>query len=179
VAVLTAWGKLRSWVYIGHFIAGMELYELTESLAGLPVEVEFISFDDILKTGIPRDVKVLINCGRANSAWCGGEHWKNEKIIEAITAWVAKGGGLIGVAEPSACQHNTQYFQLSHLLGVDREIGLTLNKGQMKFSIPDEKHFIMKDLENDIDFGSDIDKVFLVDKDTKVLAEKEGSPKIA
>ena len=27
--------------------------------------------------------------------------------------------------------------------------------------------------------GNDIDKVFLMDKDTKVLAEKEGSPKIA
>jgi beta-D-galactosyl-(1->4)-L-rhamnose phosphorylase len=179
VAVLTAWGKLRSWVYVGHFIHGMELYEVTESLAGLPVDVTFISFDDILCNGIPKDCRVIINAGRVNSAWTGGEHWKNEKITEAITAWVAKGSGFIGVAEPSACQHNTQYFQLSHLLGVDRETGLTLNKGQMKFSMPDEKHFIVQDIEGDIDFGNDIDKVFLADKDTKVLAEKDGSPKVA
>jgi beta-D-galactosyl-(1->4)-L-rhamnose phosphorylase len=179
VAVLTAWGRLRSWVYVGHFIHGMELYEVTESLAGLPIDITFISFDDILRSGIPKDCRVIINAGWVNSAWTGGEHWKNEKIIEAITAWVAKGGGFIGVAEPSACQHNTQYFQLAHLLGIDRETGLTLNKGRMKFSLPDEKHFIMQDIEGDIDFGKDIDNVFLVDKDTKVLAEKDGSPKVA
>jgi beta-D-galactosyl-(1->4)-L-rhamnose phosphorylase len=179
VAVLTAWGKLRSWICNGHFIHGLELNEITESLAGLPVDVEFISFDDILKTGIPRGVKVLINSGRADSAWCGGEHWKNEKIIEKITEWVAKGGGFIGVGEPSACKYNNQYFQLSHVLGVDKEIGLTLSKDKMKYSAPTEKHFIMHDLEGDIDFGNDIDKVFVVDKDTKVLAAREGSPKIA
>jgi len=179
VAVLTAWGKLRSWVYVGHFIHGMELYELTESLAGLPVNVTFLSFDDILQNGIPKDNQVIINAGRANSAWTGGELWKNEKIIEAITDWIANGGGFIGVAEPSAYQHNTQYFQLSHLLGVDRETGLTLNKSKIKFSVPDEKHFIMQDMEGDIDFGKDVDKVFVVDKETKVLAEKEGSVKIA
>jgi len=179
VAVLTAWGRLRCWVYVGHFIAGMELYELTESLAGLPVNVMFLSFDDILQNGVPKDCQVIINTGRVNSAWTGGDHWKNEKIIEVITDWVANGGGFIGVAEPSACQHNAQYFQLSHLLGVDREIGLTLNNGKIKFSVTDEKHFIVQDVKGDIDFGNDINKVFVVDKDTKVLAEKEGSPRVA
>ncbi len=124
VAVLTAWGKLRSWVYVGHFIHGMELYEVTESLAGLPVEVSFISFGDILDQGIPKDVDVVINAGKAGTAWSGGEHWKNEKIIEAITMWVADGGGFIGIGEPSACQFSGQYFQLSHKLGVDRDTGL-------------------------------------------------------
>ena len=179
VAILTAWGKLRSWVYVGHFIHGMELYELTESLAGLPVEVSFINFGDILEQGIPKNVDVIINAGKTGTAWSGGEHWRNEKIIETITGWVTKGGGFIGVGEPSALQHAGQYFQLSHLLGVDREIGLTLNKVKLTFTMPEKKHFILEDMERDIDFGKDIDNIFILGKDTMVLSEKDRSPKIA
>ncbi|MBA7531972.1 D-galactosyl-beta-1-_4-L-rhamnose phosphorylase [subsurface metagenome] len=179
VAVLTAWGKLRSWVYVGHFIHGMELYELTESLAGLPVEVSFISFGDILEQGIPKDVDVIINAGKAGTAWSGGEHWKNEQIIETITGWVAGGGGFIGVGEPSASQFSNQYFQLSHLLGVDREIGLTLNKVKLALTVSEKKHFILEDMESDIDFGKDIDNIFALGKNTKVLSQMDGSVKIA
>jgi beta-D-galactosyl-(1->4)-L-rhamnose phosphorylase len=178
VAVLTAWGKLRSWVYVGHFIHGMELYEVTESLAGLPVEVSFISFSDILDQGIPKDVDVIINAGKAGTAWSGGEHWKNEKIVETITRWVAYGGGFIGIGEPSACQHSGQYFQLSHILGVDRETGLKSGIVKPECAVSVKKHFIFEDIEEDIDFGKDIDNVFLNDKDTSVLSEKDGNPKI-
>jgi beta-D-galactosyl-(1->4)-L-rhamnose phosphorylase len=179
VAILSAWGKLRSWICNGHFIHGLELNELIESLAGLPVDVEFINFDDILKNGIPNDVKVLINSGRAHSSWCGGAHWKNEKVIEKITEWVAKGGGFIGIGEPSACEHSGQFFQLSHILGIDRAIGLSLSKSNLAYEITDEKHFIMIDIEGDIDFGKDIDNIFLLSKDAKVLIDKEDSPRIA
>ncbi|OHB55226.1 MAG: 1,3-beta-galactosyl-N-acetylhexosamine phosphorylase [Planctomycetes bacterium RBG_13_44_8b] len=178
-AVLTAWGKLRSWVYVGHFIHGMELYEVTESLAGLPIEVTFISFDDILQNGIPKDVKVIINAGRVNSAWSGGDWWKNEKIVSAITAWVAAGGAFLGVGEPSACMHSSQFFQLSHVLGIDRQTGETLGLSKRRFTLTGPEHFILQDLKGDMDFGSDIDNVFVVDKDTEVLAEKGGSPRIA
>ncbi|MBN2180302.1 MAG: hypothetical protein JW715_00200, partial [Sedimentisphaerales bacterium] len=179
VAVLTAWGKLRSWVYVGHFIEGMELYELTESLAGLPVDVTFISFEDILKSGIPKDCHVIINAGRLDNAWTGGEHWKNEKVIEAISSWIAEGGGFIGIGEPSACRHSSQYFQLSHILGVDRETGQTCGKPKRNYTLTEQKHFILEDTEGDIDFGDDIDDVYIVDKDTHVLADKDQSPKIA
>jgi len=179
VAVLTAWGKLRSWVYVGHFIHGMELYEVTESLAGLPVEVSFISFSDILDQGIPKDVDVIINAGKVGTAWSGGEHWKNEKIVETITRWVADGGGFIGIGEPSACQYSSQYFQLSHILGVDREIGIKSSIVKLECAVSVKNHFIFEDIEGDIDFGKDIDNVFIIDKDTSVLAEKDGSPKIA
>ena len=179
VAVLTAWGKLRSWVYVGHFIPGMELYELTESLAGLPLDVTFISFDDILRKGIPKDCRVIINAGRLDSAWTGGEHWKNEKVIEAITAWVAGGGGFIGVGEPSAYRHSSQYFQLAHILGVDRETGQTFGKPKRNYTIAEQKHFILEDTEGNIDFGDDIDNVYITDKDTQVLTESNQSPKVA
>ncbi|MBN1973342.1 MAG: 1,3-beta-galactosyl-N-acetylhexosamine phosphorylase [Sedimentisphaerales bacterium] len=178
-AVLTAWGRLRSWVYVGHFIHGMELYELTESLAGLPIEVSFISFDDILDKGIPDDVHVLLNAGRIGSAWSGGEHWKNEKIIDNITQWVAGGGGFIGIGEPSACQFSSQYFQLSHLMGVDREIGMTLNKVKIDVPVFKDEHFILNGIEGDMDFGRDIDKVYALDKNTTILSRNEESVKIA
>ncbi len=179
VAVLTAWGKWRSWVYVGHFIHGMELYEITESLAGLPVEVSFISFSDILNNGIPGDVDVIINAGRVGNAWSGGEHWRNEKVIETITKWVAGGGGFIGVGEPSACRYSSQYFQLSHLLGLDREIGLTMSGIKLDCKVSDKDKFILEDKVSDIDFGKDIDNVYVLGKDVMVLSEKDGSVKIA
>ncbi|MBN2103892.1 1,3-beta-galactosyl-N-acetylhexosamine phosphorylase [bacterium] len=179
VAVLTAWGKRRSWVYVGHFIHGMALYEITESLAGLPVEVSFISFDDILEQGIPVNTDVMINAGKAGTAWSGGEHWKNKKIIEAITEWVACGGGFIGIGEPSACQYSSQYFQLAHLLGVDREIGLTSNIMKLDITLSEGEHFILEDMNGDIDFGKDTENIFILGKETLALSEKNGSAKIA
>ena len=177
VAVLTAWGQWRSWDYVGHFIPGIEIYEMTESLAGLPIDVSFISFQDIQKHGIPDSVDVIINAGKAGSAWCGGEHWKNTKIIDAITGWVAAGGGFIGIGEPSAVKHNGQYFQLALLLGIDREIGLTLSHVKLPLSVL-SKHFILEDSDGELDFGKDIDNVYVLGSDTKVLAEKKGSPQI-
>ncbi|MBN2611787.1 MAG: 1,3-beta-galactosyl-N-acetylhexosamine phosphorylase [Bacteroidales bacterium] len=178
VAILTAWGKLRSWVYVGHFIHGMELYEVTESLAGLPVEVTYISFDDILKKGIPQDIHVIINAGKAGTAWSGGEHWKNEKILETVTQWVAQGGGFIGVGEPSAVHSTGQYFRLSHILGVDRETGDTLsNVKKEPVNLPNN-HFIAKDLKDEIDLGKTTDDIYLSGKNAKALSNKNGLSKI-
>ena len=179
VAVLTAWGKLRSWVYVGHFIHGMELYEVTESLAGLPVAVEFISFDDILKNGIPDDVHVILNAGRLDSAWCGGAYWKNEKVIEALSSWVANGGGFIGIGEPSACLHSSQYFQLSGVLGLDRQIAQNFGNPMRQYTKAELDHFILEDAKGEIDFGDDIDNICVNDKNTQVLVDKDNSPKIA
>ena len=179
IAILTAWGKLRSWICNGHFIHGLELNELIESLAGLPVEVEFMNFYDIMEKGIPGDVKVIVSCGRAGSAWCGGEHWKNETVVERITEWVGNGGGFIGIAEPSACEFNGQYFQLSHLLGLDREVGRSLSGDKRTFGLADGRHFITKDVTAEIDFGKDVDKIFVINDKTDVLVEKDKSPRIA
>ena len=179
IAVLTAWGKSRSWICNGHMIPGLELNEIIESLAGLPFEVEFLSFDDLLKQGIPHDVRGMINSGKAHSAWSGDIHWTDPRLIELVTEWVAQGGGLIGVGEPSACEHNGQYFQLAHLLGVDREIGRSLSKDKLTYQQADTKHFIMEDGGGEIDFGKDIDNVFVTSRDTRVLADRERSPRVA
>jgi beta-D-galactosyl-(1->4)-L-rhamnose phosphorylase len=179
VAILTAWGKWRSWDYVGHFIPGIEIYEITESLAGLPVDVSYISFNDLLENGIPKEVDVIINAGKIGTAWSGGEHWKNEKVIEAVNEWVSNGGGFIGIGEPSATEYTGQYFQLSQLLGVDKEIGLTTNNTKIAFEESEKNHFILEDLNDTIDFGKDIDNVFVLNKSTKVLKEKNGSVQIS
>lgn len=180
IAVLTAWGKLRSWICSGHMTHGLELNEILESLAGLPVDVEFISFDDIVSKGIPRDIKVILNAGRLDSAWSGGFHWANPAVVERLNAWVDAGGGFIGVGEPSATKHSTQYFQLSEVLGLDRDIGLRTAMGHYKFKLA-ESHFITRDLPAGAapDFGKDIDAIFVLGPETQVLTMKDHSPTVA
>ena len=182
VAVLTAWGKLRSWICSGHFTHGLDLNELIESIAGLPVDVEFISFDDLVTKGVPKGVKVIINCGREGSAWSGGHFWAITKVNEVLTQWVQKGGSLIGVAEPSAYPEAGQLFQLSHVLGLDRDRGERIANGKYKYAapaVPFAKHFITADLSAAPDFGKDVEGIYTLGAGTQVLCDREGSPRIA
>ncbi len=54
VGVLTYWGKLRSWMLapIGYERFGGENW--LEALSGLPVDVQFISFDEVIEKGVPQ-----------------------------------------------------------------------------------------------------------------------------
>jgi beta-D-galactosyl-(1->4)-L-rhamnose phosphorylase len=178
VAILSAWGQTRAWGCCGHYNRGNFYNEVMETVSGLPLNVRFISFDDILKGGIPKEVKVIINAGVANTSWCGGEHWGDGRIIEAISAFVHDGGGFIGVGEPSALRHSSQYFQLAHILGVDRELGLTKAFNRLEFRLPQTPHFILKDASSALDFGVDIDNIFIVDAGTSVQAAKGKSPMV-
>jgi len=182
VAVLTAWGDLRAWICSGHFTRGLELNEIIEALAGLPVDVEFISFDDLVKKGVPRGVKVILNAGREGSAWSGGHNWQEPKVSEILTQWVRKGGGLLGVAEPSAAASPGSLFRLSHLLGLDRDRGERLANGKFKYAVPPAPvapHFITADLPAAPDFGRDVDGIYVLGPDSQVLADRDGSPRIA
>ena len=179
VAVLTAWGSLRSWIASGHFTRGLDYNELMESLAGLPLDVVFIIFDDLLAGGVPKDVKVIINCGREGSAWSGGPYWKEPKVNEILTQWVQRGGGFIGIAEPSAVAEPGQLFKLSHLLGVDRDRGERLAHGKYKYATARGPHFITADLAAELDFGDDVEGIYVVDSKVEVLADNESSPRIA
>ncbi|MDQ9813292.1 lacto-N-biose phosphorylase central domain-containing protein, partial [Acinetobacter pittii] len=48
-AVLHYWGKLRSWTLSGHFHETYmhDLIHVNEALSGLPVDVDFINFEDV------------------------------------------------------------------------------------------------------------------------------------
>ena len=184
VVVLTAWGNLRAWTCSGHFTAGVELYAVLEALAGLPLDVQFISFDDLVAEGVPSGTKVIINAGRAGSAWSGGHFWSNPEIEAILTQYVQKGGGLVGIGEPSALAQPGQLFKLAQVFGLDRDCGERLANGKYKFTKPETAvgaHFITTDAPADtaLDFGKDIDGIYVFGPDTQVLAERDNSPRLA
>jgi beta-D-galactosyl-(1->4)-L-rhamnose phosphorylase len=184
VAVLTAWGDLRAWTCSGHYTPGVELYAVLEALAGLALDVQFISFDDLVAEGVPAGVKVVINAGRSGSAWSGGHFWSNPEVEAILTRWVQKGGGLIGIGEPSALPQRGQLFKLAQVFGLDRDLGERLANGKYKFTRPSgsyAEHFITADLAADaqLNFGKEVDGIYVFGPDTQVLAEREGSPRLA
>ncbi len=124
VGVLTAWGRLRSWTLSGHFHETYKhvLIHIIESLSGMPVDVEFLSFDDV-KNGKLDGIDVLINAGRANSVWSGGEMWNDALVIENVAKFAYNGGTFIGIGEPSACAGADRYFRMANVLGVDLDTG--------------------------------------------------------
>jgi 1,3-beta-galactosyl-N-acetylhexosamine phosphorylase len=179
VAMLNAWGRWKAW--INSFGAPQKFLvkrpdviqvagtNLLECLAGLPVDIDFLSFAEIHQNGVPKDVDVLINCGDAETAWSGGHWWANPKTIAAIRRFVHCGGGFIGCRGPSAFLHQGRYFQLADVLGVDKEVGPTLQSAPVMFSLRD-KHFITDDEIGAFDFGTRESFVFNADPATQVLA---------
>lgn len=175
VIVLTSWGKLRTWTCSGHLHEQpqIDLTNILESLAGLPLDVEFMNFSDLLDNGIPEDAKVIINAGVEGSAWSGGDVWDNDKLITMITDWVANGGGFIGVNEPTSSKRPDSFFSLNHVLGVDRNTGDMDCVGTYDYELVKD-HFITDD-----SFDLDLKKregVYVLGKDTKVLVEKDNTP---
>ncbi len=175
VAVLHSWGKLRSWTLSGHFHETYmhELIHINESLSGLPVDVSFISFDDV-KNGNLADYDVIINAGRAGSAWSGGDNWDDVDVISGITKWVHDGGVFIGVDEPSACPGANTFFRMAQVLGVNEDDGARVCHGKWPVDADDE---LAKRL---IPEGASIkgrDHIYLTSKNTKVVAaDDEGRP---
>jgi len=172
VAVLTAWGSLRSWVNdkgVGSKFGVQNESNLLECLAGLPVEISFISFDDIEAGGIPSDVNVIINNGEAGSAWSGGRHWANETVVTAIREWVDNGGSFLGVGGPSGFEHQGRFFQLSDVMGVERETGSSLSVPGLAFEVNTD-HFVLQDNLGTLEFGTQASHVSVCMPGTSVLA---------
>ena len=138
VAVLHAWGKLRSWTLSGHFHETWmhDLIHVNEALSGLPIDVSFVSFEDI-KAGCLKDVDVVINAGYEGSAWSGGEAWEDEEVVSALTQWVYQGGSFIGINEPSAVRGYDNFFRMAHVLGIDEDTGAKVCHGKWSFDVED------------------------------------------
>ena len=171
VAILNCWGNLRRWManQVHHALWYREIYSyvgVIECLSGMPFDVEFITFDEI-KEGIPKDIKVIINAGDAGTSFSGAENWIDEKVVTAIREFVDNGGGFIGVGEPTAYQHQGRYFQLSDVLGVDREMCFSLSTD--KYNELNTKHFILEDIEGDIDFGEGMSRIYAQGEKYQIL----------
>ena len=179
VGVLTCWGKLRSWLAMTgrsqKFRTGRPDImivpgpNLLECLSGLPVEVTFFSFDGILRNGIPKDINVIINDGDADTAWSGGRCWADPNIAAAVRQFVHNGGGFLGSRDPSAHEHGGRFYQLSDVMGVQKEVGQTLERLVVRFKLA-EKHFITDDNLGPLDFGYDNNYVYCCDPNAQVLA---------
>lgn len=164
VGVLNSWGKVRSWGthMVAHAIDYKQTYSyagILEGLSGMPFDVKFISFDDVIENkDVLKECAVIINVGDAYTAPSGGAYWLNEKVNCAVKEFVAEGGGFIGVGEPSACQHEGRYFTLANVLGVDKEIGFSLSTD--KYNWEEHSHFITEDCKGEINFGEGMKNIY-------------------
>lgn len=169
VGILNAWGKERSWMshMVAHELWYQSIYSyqgVLESLSGLPVKVEFLSFDDV-RNGVPANVDVLINVGDAYTSFSGGEVWLDEKLQTSIRKFVYNGGGFIGIGEPTAVEANGRYFQLADVLGVDKEIGFSLSED--KYNINKVDHELTNGMDS-FDYGEGKKNIYAL-KDAQVL----------
>ncbi|KOP66363.1 D-galactosyl-beta-1-3-N-acetyl-D-hexosamine phosphorylase [Bacillus sp. FJAT-18019] len=161
VAVLNCWGKMRAWGnhMVHHALYYKQNYSyagIIEALSGAPFDVRFISFDDIKEDpSVLIGIDVILNVGDADTAYTGGEWWLDTDIVTAVKSFVHKGGGLIGVGEPTAHQAQGRFFQLANVLGVEEERGFTL--GYDKYNWEEHDHFITSDCKTNLDGSKEID----------------------
>lgn len=174
VAVMHSWGSLRSWTLSGHFHETYmhDLIHINEALSGLPVDVKFISFEDV-KKGALNSVDVVINAGRAGTAWSGGEAWKDAELVAGLQAWVYGGGVFLGVGEPSAVEGYADYFRMAPVLGIDLDTGARVCHGRWQYEKDDA---LREKLAPEGAFVPEKANLFLTDGRVKVLEEKNGIP---
>jgi len=172
VAVLHSWGALRSWTLSGHFHETYmhDLIHINEALSGLPVDVKYISFEDV-KKGALKDVDVVINAGYAGSAWSGGDNWKDDEIVTALTKWVYEGGVFLGVGEPSAVEGYDYTFRMAHVLGIDKDTGARVCHGRWSFEADDSEEILPEGATVE-----PMDHLYLTDGRAKVLMADEDRP---
>ncbi len=183
VAVLNAWGKQRAWGchMVHHALYQKQNYSysgIIEALSGAPFDVRFISFDDIRENAaVLDDIDVIINVGDGDTAHTGGAVWEDPVISSAIRGFVHRGGGFIGVGEPSGHQYQGRYFQLASLLGVEKETGFTLNYDKYNWDQhPD--HFILADCGGTPDFGEGKKNIYALEG-TKILVQQDREVQMA
>ncbi len=183
VAVLNCWGKMRAWGchMVHHALYQKQNYSyagIIEALSGAPFDVKFISFDDIRQDPAILDtIDVIINVGDGDTAHTGGENWEDPAIVSAIRSFVHRGGGFIGVGEPSGRQHQGRYFQLASLLGVEKETGFTLNYDKYNWEEHPE-HFILADCQGEVDFGEGKKNIYALEG-AEILVQREKEVQLA
>ncbi len=165
VAILNAWGSLRTWQthMVAHALWYKQIYSylgVVEALSGLPFDVEWMSFDDA-RAGSLDGVDVVINAGAANTAFSGGDEWLDADLVTALRRHVASGGGLIGIGEPTAASAGGAFFQLSDVLGVDKELGWSQSTN--RYPVVGDTHFITADLRRTADVGEGAGDIFGLD----------------
>ena len=183
VAVLNSWGRARSWGchMVHHALYQKQNYSyagVIEALSGAPFDVKFISFDDIRKDPKLLDgIDVLINVGDGDTAHSGGAEWEDAAVSSTVKAFVHRGGGFIGVGEPSGHQYHGRYLQLANVLGVEKETGFTLGYDKYNWEQhPD--HFILSDCKGEVNFGEGKKSIYALEG-TQILVQREKEVQMA
>jgi len=181
VAVLNSWGKMRAWGchMVHHALYQKQNYSyagVIEALSGAPFDVRFISFDDVKADPHVLDgIDVLINVGDGDTAHTGGAVWEDPDVSAAVRGFVYRGGGLIGVGEPSGHQYQGHYLQLASVLGVEKETGFTL--GCDKYNWEEHPgHFILAD--GAPDFGEGKKGIYALEG-TEILVQRDKEVQMA
>ena len=116
---------------------------------------------------------IVINAGKAGTAWSGGAAWADAEVVAKMQEWVYQGGCMIGVGEPSAVEGYADYFRMAQVLGVDKDTGAKVCHGKWQF---DKNATLAAEL---IPQGAVIpaqNGVYLTDGTAEVLAEENGIP---
>ena len=183
VAVLNCWGKMRAWGchMVHHALYQKQNYSyagIIEALSGAAFDVRFLSFDDLKENpDALHGVDVLLNIGDGDTAHTGGTAWEDADVSAAIRRFVAEGGGLIGIGEPSGHQYQGHYLQLASVLGVEKETGFTL--GYDKYNWDEHpNHFILADCAGEVNFGEGKKNIYALDG-TEILVQREKEVQMA
>ena len=152
IGVMSYWGRQNSWMFNGNFTDDTKPETIGygtffNAICGQPVDVDFISFDDIINGKIDiNQYDVLVNTGLEGSSFQGDFYWKNEALLTKIRRYVANGGGFLGIGNPSGYFYQGKYFQLADILGVEKELGFTYCKNKF-FPEENKKHWIISDIQ--------------------------------
>ena len=183
VAVVNCWGRMRSWGchMVHHALYQKQNYSyagVIEALSGAPFDVKFLSFDEIRENPqVLKEIDVLINVGDADTAHTGGMVWEDAAVSSAIREFLYRGGGLIGVGEPSGHPYQGRFLQLASALGVEKETGFTLGYDKYNWEEhPD--HFILEDCKDPVDFGEGKKSIYALEG-TQVLVQREKEVQMA
>ena len=183
VAVLNSWGKARSWGchMVHHALYQKQNYSYAgpiEALSGAPFDVKFISFDDIRQNPQLLDsIDVILNVGDGDTAHTGGAEWEDPMVASAIRGFIHRGGGFIGIGEPSGHQYQGHYLQLASALGVEKETGFTLNYDKYNWD-EHRDHFILADVEDQVNFGEGKKSIYALEG-TEILVQKDKEVQMA
>lgn len=179
VGVLNCWGKLRSWqaFMVAHELWYKQTYsymEVFEALSGLPVDIEFINFGDVL-AGRLNDFNIVLNVGNAGTAFSGGKWWNDVNVITKVREWVYNGGGFIGIGEPTAFDKQETFFALRDVLGVDKELGFTLSTDKYNI-VPNQEHFILEGIDKQVTYGESTKGIYALEGATVLDIARCGDP---
>jgi hypothetical protein len=109
--VLNAWGKRMSWPVANHYTS----QDVFKYMVDWPIEIEWMSYQDVIDNGVPDDATVLYIVGEPETAWGGGRYWRSEKLKTHIQDFVRGGGGLLLQGGPTFVDGQ---FALSELTGI-------------------------------------------------------------